>query len=311
MSRRPRTSSLAAVAALRSLAEVARATAAAARSAAAGVRSAAAGVRWAAGGGLVAGALVAGSGCIIPDAGIVVQDEFLNTGAVRIVEPTPVTARADDDCADRTPLSGCPYIPASLPSGLIRSDSPLCVCPPDYNDFGLGGGFDIFVEDPDIDVGGDPKDEILGALLLDMPADAEDPRDYLAYITRLPPELPARLVRASDVQTIERPDPHLKSWTLGERGPVDLCNDNDNIKLEPGLHELRLIVTDRPWYRPLMRDEMGEPVYDEEGELVYLDPVVGMPDLPTGATYDTTAYVFRCYDSAAPEGIECDCEERE
>jgi hypothetical protein len=252
--------------------------------------------------------LVVGSGCIIPDAGIVVRDEFLNVGAVRIVEPTPVTARADEDCAERTTLSGCPYIPVSLGSGLIRPDSPLCVCP--GRDFGLGGGFDIFVEDPDIDAGGDPKDEILGGLFLDMPTSAEDPRDYLAYTARLPPEQPARLVRASEVQTIERPDPHLKSWTLGERGPVDLCNDDDGSKLEPGLHELRLVVTDRPWYRPVMRDAMGEPLEDEDGELVFHDAVIGMPDLPAGATYDTTTYVFQCYDGAnPPEGIECDCEE--
>jgi hypothetical protein len=48
---------------------------------------------------------------------------------------------------------------------------------------------------------------------------------------------------------------------------------------------------------------------DEDGALVFHDPVIGMPDLPVGATYDTTTYVFQCYDSAAPpEGIECNCE---
>lgn len=251
--------------------------------------------------------VVAAGGCIIPDAGIVVQDEFLNMGAVRIVEPTPVTTRADDDCVERTTLSGCPKIPDTLPSGLIRPDSPLCLCP--EGDFGLGGGFDIFVEDPDIDANGDPKDEILGALFLDMPPDAEDPRDYLAYINRLPPEEPARRFRALEVQTIERPDPHLKSWALGDRGPVDLCNDNDDATIGAGLHELRLIVTDRPWYRPLLRDMEGKPLRDEDGALMYDEPVIGMPDLPAGATYDTTTYVFQCFDSASPtEGIVCDCE---
>lgn len=255
-------------------------------------------------------AAAAHGGCIIPDAGIVVQDEFLNMGEVRIVEPTPVTLRADEVCAELPSLNGCPQIPVSLPSGLIRSDSPLCVCLENESDFGLGGGFDIFVEDPDIDAEGDPKDEILGALFLDMPPDAEDPRDYLAYTNRLPPELPARRFRALEVQTIERPDPHLKSWTLGEQGPVDLCNDDDGAKIEAGLHELRLIVTDRPWYRPLSIDASGEPVRDEDGELVYDDPVIGMPDLPTGATYDTTTYVFQCYDSAS-EGMGCNCESKE
>lgn len=252
----------------------------------------------------VAGAPAAG--CIIPDAGIVVQDEFLNVGAVRIVEPTPVTGRADEDCAERTTLSGCPRIPDTLPSGLIRPERPLCVCP--TGSFSAGGGFDIFVEDPDIDAEGDPKDDILGALLLDIPPDADDPRDYLAYTGRLPPEAPAQRYRASEVQAIERPDPHLKYWSLGDRGRVDLCNDSDD-PVEPGLHELRLVVTDRPWYRPIMLDADGKPVRDEDGEIVLHDPVVGMPDLGAGATYDTTTYVFQCHDSAAPPpGIECNCE---
>jgi len=166
------------------------------------------------------------------------------------------------------------------------------------------------VEDPDIDAAGDPRDEILGALLLDVPADAEDPSDYVAYTGRLPPEKPARRYLAQDVQTIERPDPHLKFWSLGDRGgTVDLCNDEDGNKLGIGLHELRLVVTDRPWYRPLMLDLTGEPVRDEDGELVYGDPVSGMPDLRAGATYDTTTYVFQCHDGAdPPPGIECSCE---
>jgi hypothetical protein len=251
-------------------------------------------------------AVVAAPACIIPDAGIVVEDEFVDVGAVRIVEPTPITARADADCDERTPLSGCPKLNDTLPSGLIRPESPLCVCPGD--DLGVGG-FEIFVEDPDIDDEGDPKDELLGALFLDMPADAEDPRDSLAYINQLPPEEPARRFRASDLQTIERPDPHLKAWTIAGQGRLDLCNDNDGAKVEPGLHELRLVVTDRPWYRPLMVDAMGEPILDEDGELTYDDPVFGMPDLRAGATYDTTTYVFECYDSNGPPmGIECSCE---
>lgn len=247
-------------------------------------------------------------GCIIPDADIAVQDEFLNMGPVRIVEPTPVTERADDDCADRTTLSGCPQLPDTLPSGLIRPEQPLCVCPNDsFN--GGGGGFDIFVEDPDIDAEGDPKDEILGALLLDMPADPTDPRDHLAYKDRLRPEDPAQRYRGTDLTTIERPDPHLKYWSLGDRGRVDLCNDNDEKRLDPGLHELRLIVTDRPWYRPLMIDAMGDPVLDEDGEPMLEEPVIGMPNLAAGATYDTTTYVFQCFDSAnPPPGIECNCE---
>lgn len=243
--------------------------------------------------------------CIIPDAGIVVEDEFVNVGAVRIVEPTPITARADADCDDRTPLSACPKLNDTLPGGLIRPEFPLCVCP--GGDIGVGG-FELFVEDPDIDDQGDPADEILGALFLDMPPDAEDPRDHLAYTGQLPPEEPARRFRASDLQTIERPDPHLKAWTIAPQSRLDLCNDNDGAKVGVGLHELRLVVTDRPWYRPIMVDAMGEPLLDEDGELVFDDPVIGMPDLRAGATYDTTTYVFQCHDNnSPPAGIECNC----
>jgi hypothetical protein len=244
--------------------------------------------------------------CIIPDAGIVVEDEFRNVGAVRIVEPTPVTARADADCDERTPLAACPKLNVTLPSGLIRPEFPLCVCP--SGDIGVGG-FELFVEDPDIDEQGDPADEILGALFLDMPADPDDPRDHLAYTSYLPPEEPASRFRASDLQTIERPDPHLKAWTIAPDSRVDLCNDNDGAKVATGLHELRLVVTDRPWYRPAMVDAMGEPVVDEDGEPMFHEPVIGMPDLSSGATYDTTAYVFECHDATTPPpGIECNCD---
>ncbi len=240
------------------------------------------------------------AGCIIPDAGIVVEDEFVNVGAVRIVEPTPVTPRADDDCDGLSGFAACPRVPDTLPSGLIRPDSPLCVCQ-QGDAVGLGG-FEIFVEDPDTDEAGDPRDDIIGAFFLDMPHDAEDPGEYLAYTNVLPPEEPARRFRASEVQTIERPDPHLKAWTIPREGRWDLCNDNDAVKLDAGVHQLRLIVTDRPWYRPLMGT-------NSEGEDVYGEPVIGMPELRSGATYDTTYYVFECFHhESPPEGIECSCE---
>lgn len=250
--------------------------------------------------------MTAMAACIIPDAGIRVEDEFVNMGAVRIVEPTPVTPRAHADCDERTSLRRCLVPPDTLPSGLIRPQTPLCVC--DDGDYGLAG-IELFVEDPDVDDQLDPSDEILGALLLDMPPDAEDPRDSLAYTNHLPPEEPARRYRAADVPTIERPDPHLKSWSLALLGDLDLCNDNDGAKIGLGMHELRLVVTDRPWYRPLIVDAEGEPVLDDEGEPTFGEPVFGMPDLPAGATYDTTTYVFECHDGNDPDaGIECNCD---
>ncbi|MEM7157512.1 MAG: hypothetical protein AAF799_32025 [Myxococcota bacterium] len=255
---------------------------------------------------LICGAALGGTDCIIPDAGIIVEDEFLNAGAVRIVEPTPVTIRADEDCDELTTLGGCPRVPDTLPSGLIRTDSPLCVCP--GADQGLGE-FDIYVEDPDVDEDGDPRDDILGALFLDMPSTASDPSLFLAYTGLLAPDEPATRFRASDVQTIERPDPHLKAWTLAGQPRVDLCNDNDGIQIPPGLHVLRLIVTDRPWYTPVLRDADGMVIEDEDGEVVLGDPVVGMPDLAGGASYDTRSYVFECLDSSDPvAGSGCNCE---
>ncbi len=260
--------------------------------------------RWTRGGAL---SLALGLGCIIPDSGIVVEDEYVNMGAVRIIEPTPVTPRADEDCDELPGVPACPEVDDTLPSGLIRPDSPLCVC--QQGDLGLGG-FEIFVEDPDVDDVGDPRDDIIGAFFLDMPPNPDDTRDYLAYTNQLPPEEPARPFRAAEVLTIERDDPNLKAWTIAPQSRWDLCNDNDGAKLEVGLHNLRLIVTDRPWYRPLRTDAAGRPLTDEDGEMIFGDPVIGMPDLQAGASYDTANYVFECFDEAGDEaeGIECSCE---
>ena len=112
------------------------------------------------------------------------------------------------------------------------------------------------------------------------------------------------------MQTIERPDPHLKNWTLAGQPQVDLCNDNDGTPLQPGTHQLRVIVTDRPWYRPVLLDAEGAVLLDDEGESVLGDPVIGMPDLAAGASYDTATYVFQCFDGFdMVEGMQCNCED--
>lgn len=238
-------------------------------------------------------------GCIIPDADIDIEDQFVNKGAVRLVEPTPVTQRADDSCDELPGVSTrCPNQPDTVPSGLIRPDPPLCVCT--QGDLGLGG-FDIFVEDPDAD------DDIIGAFFLDMPTDPANVQDYLAYTNQLPPEEPAQLFRASDSLTIERPDPNLRAWAIAGQSRWDLCNDNNAVRLSVGLHQIQLIVTDRPWYRPQSLDAAGRPVRDEDGNLVLGEPVIGMPDLAAGATYDTTHYVFECHDEEDEE-VECSCD---
>jgi hypothetical protein len=76
------------------------------------------------------------------------------------------------------------------------------------------------------------------------------------------------------------------------------------------VHELRVIVTDRPWYQHVELDADGAIVLDEDGEPVRGDPVFGVPDLPAGATYDTRAFVFSCGDSVAGgDTTTCNCVE--
>jgi hypothetical protein len=70
---------------------------------------------------------------------------------------------------------------------------------------------------------------------------------------------------------------------------VDLCNDVDSLDkpLARGYHTLRLIVTDRPWFS------------DDSG------PKFGVPDLASGATYDTLTYIFHCDDKTNPDDDHC------
>ena len=82
-------------------------------------------------------------------------------------------------------------------------------------------------------------------------------------------------------------------------------------KLTPGLHSLRVIVTDRPWYRPFEYGPDGMVVLDADGEPVRVDATaatVGVPDLPGGATYSVADYVFRCRDGLDPDAG-CNCAE--
>ncbi len=248
-------------------------------------------------------ALLTAAGCIIPDSEIRDQDDFLNPGSVRIVEPTPITQAANDACGERESFSACPTLDDTLPSGELKGQGPLCVCP--ERDDNAPQGFEIYVEDPDKEEGsGRPADDIFGVFLLDVPPDATDLSEYQAYLSALPPDESARDF-TGEFRTIERDTPGLRSFTVGgfTGGAFDVCNDNDGAKLEPGPHELRFLVTDRPWFAPI--DPTGE--LDEEGNPARLDPLIGIPDLPAGATYASTAFVFRCIDSATPEGATCAC----
>jgi hypothetical protein len=253
--------------------------------------------------------------CIIPDSGIDVRGERVNPGPVRIVGYTPISDAANDECGAVANLDGCPAPPETI-LGLLQTEGPFCVCPGDTVDFYRAQSFDILVEDPDVDEDGEPKDTILGALLLDLPTNAANPSSYVAYPNLLSGTEPAasyQLGFGGYGDAIERPPPQLRSWTLGrDTGFVDLCNDNiaaPDGKLAPGLHSLRLVVTDRPWYRPLVVDAEGHPVYDEDDRAVTdedADPLIGVPDTPAGASYAIADYVFRCHSPA--ENMQCICD---
>lgn len=268
-------------------------------------------------------AIAIAPGCIIPDSQLLVVGDFQNEGAVRIVQPIFITDEAHDACAEIDDVGGieeCPGVPPGLPPGLLAGS--FCTCGAGERDARAALRFDIFVEDPDVDDEGRPADEVLGVLLLDAPVAVTDPTPFIAYSNYLPPDQPAELYTAGEFPTIERPNPNLRSWTIGE-DVVDLCNDNQGQQLDAlaalpspdedppvqtGLHDLRIVVTDRPWYRPPLTDDDGEIMLDDEGEVVRGEPLFGVPDLAAGATYDTRSFVFRCFSLVAPPPGGCSCQ---
>lgn len=252
--------------------------------------------------------------CIIPDSGLRVQGDASNPGTVRLVQAVAVSEQATDACnAASIDLTSCPLVPETLPFGAINPATPLCVCP--GRDGNALSFFDLYVEDPDLDDDGRPKDTIIGALLLDLPAATVDPAPFVAYPNLFPPSVPAANVNLgfnSYTDAVERPEPLVRRWTLGAETGVDLCNDNAGAKLEPGLHSLRLIVTDRPWYRPLELDDDGESAQDDDGEPLRVpieEAAIGVPDLPGGASYAIADYAFRCADGLDLEPQNCNCVE--
>lgn len=254
--------------------------------------------------------------CIVPDSKLRVEGDAVNPGTVRLIQAVQITDQAHAACREEAvDLSACPVVPETLPFGAIDPASPLCVCP--GRDGNALSFFDIYVEDPDTDEDGRPKDAILGALLLDLPAASVDPTPYVAYANLFPTNVaaaPVNLGFNSYTDAIERPEPLVRRWTIGAETPVDLCNDNaaaPDGKLAPGLHALRLVVTDRPWYRAIEPGPDGEIEFDDDGEILRVpieEASVGVPDLPGGASYAIADYVFRCVDGDDPEA-NCNCVE--
>lgn len=255
-------------------------------------------------------AFVPCTACIIPDSTIDVVGDFVNPGPVRIVQSIAITDAADASCFEVAhELGSCPLPPESVPR--LFNDLPFCVC--DVADENRLSSFDIYVEDPDVDEDGRPTDSIFGAFLLDVLPTDDDPSESVAYSNLLPATLPARSVQLgfpSYADSIERPTPLLRSWTLGRDTGVDLCNGNadaPNGQLEPGLHSLRLVVTDRPWYRSVVFDAENKLELDDSGDPKRSgEPHVGVPDTPAGASYAIADYVFACGDQDDPDAG-CNC----
>ncbi len=257
---------------------------------------------------------VLGCGCIIPDTNIDVQPIRTNPGTVRIVQAVAFSAQANAACADEPGFEVCPVLPETVVPGLIEIENQaFCACE-GGRDGNAIGGFRIFVEDPDVDEDGAPRDALIGAFLLDVDPDADSLTPFVAYTNYFPTNRPAQRSPPGTYEPIERPPSNLREWTLGLDTTVDLCNDNNGTPLAPGLHNLRVLVTDRPWPFPVVVDSNGAPQRAGDGfeRDATQDAIVGVPDTPGGASYDVVDFVFRCVEESSDEGINvCNCEEVE
>jgi hypothetical protein len=255
--------------------------------------------------------------CIIPDREITFEGGPDNAFAVRIIERTPLPMEMIDICnadpvkqKDLIDLRFCPDVRRSLPSGLIEDpDGPFCICPNGEDERAIPA-FTIYAEDGDLD-GDDPRDRLRGVFLLDPDPVDDEPNLAVAFNEYW--AIGDEAVRV-DAEDLEMPDPaggrtapnEARDFTPQWRfridngsGFVDLCNGADDI--EPGLHNLRFMVTDRPWFeRPQLVDDM----------MVGTISQPGVPDVAGGATYAVTNYVFECIDEiddTDPRSGACRC----
>lgn len=246
-------------------------------------------------------------GCIIPDRGIRAESDDDNPGAVRIVESIPIVQewldRCDPDLEEDFDPTGCPQVPASvLPQGLVPG-GPYCACPD--RDSRTVPEFLLYAEDPDLRRD-EAADTLRAVALLDLDPLTEAPHNFVAYPEHFVPGGVGEYIQ--DVSTLQnvgviRPSTgrnHNGLWRFrfGKDGGegVDLCNDNAGETLPVGLHNLQIMVTDRPFFRPVRLDAEGEPVTSPDGRPVLLPSQFGMPDLAAGATWAVANYVFECHD---------------
>lgn len=251
--------------------------------------------------------------CIIPDRGIRAESDDDNPGAVRIVESIPILQELIDACElpEDDPLhesAACPQVPRALPQGLIKG-GPYCSCP--GGDGNALPEFFVYAEDPDRR-GDQASDTLYAVALLDLDPATDSPQNYVAYPEHFPPGGPGEYlpleVSVEVVPSAGRENNGLWRFRFGKDGGagVDLCNDDNGQTLAPGLHNLQVMVTDRPFFQPPRLDADGEPVLDEERRPVLLPPQYGMPNLGIGATWAVANYVFSCEDLAV-RGEDCAC----
>lgn len=271
------------------------------------------------------GTAVLGVACIIPDRGIQFEGGPANPGAVRIIESTPVPAEWTEWCtnSDINDLvedgtsAFCPDVRETRPGGLV-DEGTFCICPQGQRDASAPGLWTIYAEDPDLD-GDEPDDKLYGVLRLDPDPFSEQPTAGVAFENYLEPCAEGELTNVEfvtvaktgedDTYFIDRVLPSIARNTAWQwafpiddafSDRIDLCNDNNGLPLEPGLHNLQFLVTDRPFFRAAREDSDVERLQ------------CGVPDVAAGATYAVTNYVFECIDGTLEDndGM-CDCEDEE
>lgn len=268
-------------------------------------------------------ALAALVGCIIPDRDIDTEEVQGNLGAVRIVEATnlPASFLAACDPTKEDARQTCPQVPTGRRSGLVaeRDEAgnilPYCVCPDGFMDSRTVPSFFIYAEDSDRD-GPGPADDFFAVALLDLDSDTDAPQEALAYEQHFAPgtrgepftlsQLDEDTLDPIDVEAASgepllfasaaREDNGLIRFRFGKNNGVgaDLCNDDNGDRLPAGMHTLTIMVTDRPFFTPILVDENGEPELGFDGRPRLAPTQWGMPDIAAGATWAIANYVFEC-----------------
>lgn len=180
----------------------------------------------------------------------------------------------------------------------------FCTCPAGQRDGSAQRSWDLYLEDRD-GASDDDHDELYVALLLDYVPGRDVPMDSVAYTDYVDPSIPLNppLTREFlEFFPIDRPDPKLRIIQFGSNVEAfDFCNRSGRGPLAPGYHSLRVVATDRPWFRnsrPIDIDTGADTsgLESETDGLEMGNTQVGVPDINAGASHDSLTYVFHCRD---------------